>query len=290
MRRGITTIIVCVLVAAAAATVTPSANAVPRWAPASTATIHPGVETMTGPMRCIVNFVFYNSQHVYVGQAAHCSGKYAWGCRSTTTYGVGTRVRIQGASRPGRIVYNSWDTMADVGEQRAQACYGNDFALVQLDDADMRRVNPSVPLWGGPTGAGGRSSLGSPVYSYANSTLTGPTTPRVGVDTGAVYDGAGNALGWDTFRNPLAGPQRERGAWMHGIQWVPAWEWNSADRDVLGGVLDARGRALGVPSSWAYDLSNGVTDLSKAIAYMKAKTNLDAIKLANGTTPFAVPL
>ena len=76
---------------------------------------------------------------------------------------------------------------------------------------------------------------------------------------------------------------------MHGIQWVPPWEWNTAEHDVLGGVLDARGRALGVPSTWSYDLSNGITDLSKAMAYMKANTSLDAIQLAKGTEPFLPP-
>lgn len=281
MRRGITTVIVFVLVAAAAATVTPPANAAPRWAPASKATIHPGVETMTGPRRCIVNFVFYDSRHVYVGQAAHCSGGQRWG---TTTYGGTRRVRIEGATRPGRIVYNSWDTMAYVGEQSADARYANDFALVQLDDADVSMVNPSMPVLGGPTGAGGRSSLGARVYSYANSgSSVGVTSPKVGIDEGidevAVPGDLRSELGW-----------RARGPWMHGIQWVPAWEWNTAGRDVFGGVLDARGRALGVASSWAYDLSNGVTDLSKALAYMKAKTNLDGVRLAKGTEPFAAAL
>jgi hypothetical protein len=61
-------------------------------------------------------------------------------------------------------------------------------------------------------------------------------------------------------------------------------EWCSAD--IGAPVLDARGRALGVLNGWTHDTSNIVTDLAKALAYMKAHTNLDAIQLAAGTEPF----
>ncbi len=43
------------------------------WAPASTATIHPGVNTTTGGGSCTSNFIFTQGADVYIGQAAHCS-------------------------------------------------------------------------------------------------------------------------------------------------------------------------------------------------------------------------
>ena len=41
------------------------------------------------------------------------------------------------------------------GESNADTCAYNDLALVKLDPADVGKVNPSVPGFGGPTGVGG---------------------------------------------------------------------------------------------------------------------------------------
>ena len=65
---------------AAAATTSP-ATAAPKkpvraaWAPADTATIHPGVQMYTEGAQCTANFVFTDSAGTaYVGYAAHCAG------------------------------------------------------------------------------------------------------------------------------------------------------------------------------------------------------------------------
>ena len=50
------------------------ASAAPSWAPASTATIHPGVQTFTDGAQCTANFVFSDGAEVYIGYAAHCAG------------------------------------------------------------------------------------------------------------------------------------------------------------------------------------------------------------------------
>ena len=44
------------------------------WAPASQATVHPGVMVFTNGAQCTSNFVFTDGSNVYLGQAAHCSG------------------------------------------------------------------------------------------------------------------------------------------------------------------------------------------------------------------------
>jgi hypothetical protein len=50
-----------------------SASAAPTWAPAASATIHPGVQVFTNGAQCTSNFVFYDASNVYLGQAALCS-------------------------------------------------------------------------------------------------------------------------------------------------------------------------------------------------------------------------
>ena len=63
------------LIAVLAALATASAaQAAPAWAPASSARIHPGVQTVTNGAQCTANFVFYDATSIYLGQAAHCSG------------------------------------------------------------------------------------------------------------------------------------------------------------------------------------------------------------------------
>src|SRR5688500_18574277 len=96
--------VTCALAAAGAAT------AEPTWAPAGSATVHPGVQTFTEGAQCTSNFVFFDAaNNVYIGQAAHCSGTGAAnetnGCEAGSLPN-GTQVEVDGASRPGTMVYN----------------------------------------------------------------------------------------------------------------------------------------------------------------------------------------
>src|SRR5258705_3317728 len=124
----------------------------PTWAPAASATVHPGVQTVTAGGQCTANFIFYDGAGTeYIGQAAHCSGTGGNTATDGCTSGslpTGTPVDVDGASRPGTMVYNSWLTMQSLGESNADTCAYNDLALVQLDPADYGKVNPSVPYWG----------------------------------------------------------------------------------------------------------------------------------------------
>src|SRR6478609_9247568 len=165
------------LVASLVVGATPSQAAKTRrvaWAPAATATIHPGVQTFTAGAQCTANFVYTDATNTYIGQAAHCSGTGG----STETDGcdsgslpTGTPVDVTGAGKPGTMVYNSWLTMQAKGETDPDTCQYNDLALVKIDPADVGNVNPSVPGFGGPTGVGTVGDLGSTVYTYGNSSL-----------------------------------------------------------------------------------------------------------------------
>ena len=71
------------------------------------------------------------------------------------------------------MVYNSWIAMQQAGETDSETCDYNDLALVKIDPADVGKVNPSIPDFGGPAGRRHRSS-GEQVYHS-------PTPARGGV-------------------------------------------------------------------------------------------------------------
>jgi hypothetical protein len=245
-----------------------TASAAPTWAPAGSATIHPGVQTFTDGAQCTANFVYYDASNVYIGQAAHCSGTGG----STETNGcdsgslpVGTKVDVGGASQPGTMIYNSWITMQQAGEKDADTCQYNDLALIQLDPADAGKVNPSVPYWGGPTGLGGTTAQGEDVFSYGNSELRG------GVAT--LSPKKGTSLGTDS------------GGWNHTVYTVTP----GIPGDSGSGFLDQGGRAFGVLSTVAIAPlagSNGVGDLALELNYLHAHSSFTGAQLANGTEAF----
>jgi hypothetical protein len=260
------TIFVAVMTAALAGGA--PAMAEPTWAPAGSATVKPGSETLTDGAQCTSNFVFFDAaNNVYIGQAAHCSGTEG----NTATNGciagtlpTGTPVEIEGASRPGTIVYSSWVTMQARGETDSNTCRFNDFALIQLDPADYGKVNPSIPFWGGPTGTATTTSQGDDVYSYGNSSLrfgAGPLKPKRGKSLGA-----------------------SGGGWTHQVYTATP----GIPGDSGSAFIDEVGMAFGVLSTLQIAPlagANGVSDLSRAQAYMEATGGPD-VTLANGTEPF----
>jgi hypothetical protein len=258
------------VIAMFAAALAPTAAS--AWAPASTATIHPGVQTVTAGGQCTSNFVFQDASNVYIGQAAHCSSTGAQtdtdGC-SSGSLPVGTPVEIDGASRPGTMVYNSWLTMQARGETNPDTCAYNDLALVKVDPADVANVNPSVPGFGGPTGVGTVGDLGSTVYTYGNSSL------RLGI----------------TKLSPKQGTviQNEGNGWSHNVATVTP----GIPGDSGSGFMNATGAAIGVLSTLQIAPlagSNGVGDIGKEIAYMKANSSLSGASLVPGTEPFKADL
>jgi hypothetical protein len=243
-----------------------SATAVPTWAPAGSATIHPGVMTFTAGAQCTANFVFTSGADVYIGQAAHCSGTGAAtdtdGCTSSSLP-EGTQVEVTGATQPGVMVYNSWLRMQEAGETDAETCAYNDFALIRLNPADVANVNPSVPFFGGPSGAGTASALEA-TYSYGNSSL------RLGVPE------LSPKIGRVVSRTP--------GGWSYTVYTVTP----GIPGDSGSAFLNASGQALGVLSTVALAPltgSNGVGDLGKELTYARAH-GFPGLALANGTESF----
>jgi hypothetical protein len=180
---------------------TGTAAAAGRWAPEDKALIHPGVQMYTEGAQCTANFVFTDGTGTtYVGYAAHCAGTGAAtdtdGCDSGSLP-LGTKVDfVEGGSLvsggtkvgSGTLAYSSWLTMQQKNETDPDTCAYNDLALVKVDAADVAKVNPSIPFWGGPVGINTTGTApGDTVYSYGNSSLRGGITelsPKQGTSLG----------------------------------------------------------------------------------------------------------
>jgi hypothetical protein len=260
------------------AVLAPAAIAAPAqtgdtWAPAASAAIRPGVVTETeGGGSCTSNFVFTSGDRTFIGQAAHCGGTgdatETDGCDSGTV-DIGTPVTIKaadGTDRAGTLAYSSWVAMQAAGETDPDACAFNDFALVEIAPEDAGDVNPSLPVYGGPT-ALDRNGLGTGdlVYSFGNSPL------RLGIETlgpkvGINVSDTGGGRNHDVYTLTPG---------------VPG--------DSGSAFVDGSGAAFGVLSTLnlaPLPASNGVIDLAHALDYAAANGDVGDVDLALGTEPF----
>lgn len=242
------------------------------WAPIGQATVHPGVQVFTEGAQCTANFVYEDPDGVYLGQAAHCAGTGGAtetdGCTSASRP-LGTPVQVTGASKPGTLVYSSWLTMQADGETDPDACAYNDLALIRIDPADVAKVNPSVPGFGGPTGVGSAGGTGSTVYSYGNSELRGGVT-KLSPKQGFLL-------------------QSEGAGWSHVVITLTP----GIPGDSGSGFMNATGGAIGVLSTLQLaplPATNGVGDLAKELAYMRNHTDFDDVQLVPGTRAFKADL
>lgn len=218
----------------------------------ASATVTPGVQTVTEGAQCTANFIFRDGGGTYVGQAAHCSGTGAAtdtdGCTSESLP-IGTPVSVGGGGT-GTLVYNSWITMQQNGESNADVCAFNDLALVKLSPSDAAGVNPSVPGFGGPTGvAEPPTGAGSAVFTYGNSSLRGGVT-KLSPKQGVVVQQQGNGWSRDVYTVTPG---------------IPG--------DSGSGFMDSNGEAIGVLSTVQLaplPASNGVGNLAKELQYARA--------------------
>lgn len=277
-RTAVSTTVAAVSGLAAVLALGGPADAGSRWAPADTARITPGVQMFTEGAQCTANFVFTDARkRVYVGYAAHCAGlggaSETDGCLAPSLP-LGARVDfVQGAGLlsageqvgRGRLVYSSWEAMQRVGESDPSACAYNDFALVRVGKRHVRKVNPSVPFFGGPTGLD-RDGLdaGERVFSYGSSSL------RVG---SLLSPKRGSALG------------EEGEGWSHPVYTLSP----GIPGDSGSGFLSPDGKAVGTLSTLALlprTGSNGVSDLSRELRYARAHSGIPRLRLVRGTEPF----
>ena len=280
-RTLLASVFAALIATASLATSAGSADAAQSWAPADTAAIHPGTMMYTDGAQCTANFVYTDSSgNVYVGYAAHCAGKG----EATDTNGcnvdsvpLGTKVTFTNDGNlasegttvgTGTLVYSSWITENQIGTTDANTCAYNDLALVKVSAADVSKVNPSVPFWGGPTGIDtDGTKAGDRVWTYGNSSLRGgaaPLSPHTGISLG---DDAAD------------------GGWSHPLYTVTP----GIPGDSGSGFLSAGGKAVGTLSTLGLaplPASNNIGDLAKELAFAKAHSGIAGLSLALGTEAF----
>jgi hypothetical protein len=150
--------------------------------------------------------------------------------------------------------------MQERGESDPAQCMYNDFALVELDPADAARVDPTVPVFGGPVGLDtDGTAFGERVVSYQPQ--NGGTSAKQGRSLGT----GGGGLAHRVETRPPGRPG-----------------------DSGSGYLDGEGRAFGVLSTLFTDGSatNGVTDLAHALDYASTYGGIGHVALVPGREPF----
>lgn len=255
---------------------------VKSWTRPAKATITPGVMMYTDGAQCTANFVFTDAVGgVYVGYAAHCAGEGEAtdtnGC-TVSSLPLGTKVDfvrggslVSGGQRLGRgtLAYSSWAAMGEAGTTDPATCEYNDFALVKVRPKFVKRVNPSVPYFGGPSGIDKNgTSGGETVYSYGNSSIRGglsSLSPKVGLALGdaAVDEG-----------------------WNHTIYTVTP----GIPGDSGSGFMTRNGKAVGTLSTVAIaplPLSNGTGDLLRELRFARAHSDIKGLRLTKGTKRFS---
>ena len=256
----------------ACAIVAGPASAAPSWAPASSATIHPGVQTFTDGAQCTANFVFYDASNVYLGQAAHCSGTGTAtetnGCDSGSLP-IGTPVDI-GGSQPRHAGLQL--VADDAGRRRDQ----------------RRRLRVQRPRAG--EGRSGRRRQGQPV----DPVLGRADRRRQQRHRPGRHRPQLRQLRRCAAASPSSAPSRARASATTATAGAtPSTPSRPASPATPGSAfLNATGKALGVLSTVAIAPlagSNGVGDVAKELAYANS-TGGFGVTLAQGTEAFTGPL
>lgn len=259
-----------------------TADARTTWAPEATATIKPGVQMYTAGGQCTANFVFKDKAgNVYVGYAAHCAGRGESsdtnGC-TTPSLPLGTPVQFRTGGNffssgravgTGKLAYSSWASMQKLKTKDAARCGLNDFALVKVDKASVKNVNPTVPTFGGPVGlAAPPLNSRAPIFTVGNSSLR---SGKASAKSGRVLNRVGGSLvlGYDI---------------QTGSAGIPG--------DSGSGFLDASGRAAGVLSTINVGVSltpvtNTMGNLVYELAWAQKYSGIKGLVLVNGTRGFS---
>ena len=259
-----------------------AASVTTAWAPAATATITPGVMMYTAGAQCTANFVYTDSSgNVYVGYAAHCAGTGSStdtnGCQTQSlplgtkvTFNTGGSLLSEGTQvGSGTLAYSSWLTEKALGTSDPNTCAYNDLALVKVSAADVSKVNPSVPFWGGPTGIDtDGTAAGDNVYTYGNSSL------RAGISLLSPHQGIS------------LGDNAADGGWSHPLYTLTP----GVPGDSGSGFMTDGGKAIGTLSTLGLaplPLSNNIGDLAKELAFAQAHSGISGLQMVNGTEPFS---
>ena len=241
------------------------------WAPADQATITPGSEMITDGSQCTANFIYTDGADVLIGYAAHCAGDGGAatdtnGCEAPSLPTGSTQVEIEGASKPGTLVYSSWETMQAGRRDRRRRLQPQRLRPRPHRPGRRRQGEPVHPPLGRPhrvehhrhrTPARRSTATGTPACASAS----GRCRPRPA---------------WGSARRAAGGPTPSTPC----TPGIPG--------DSGSALLDAEGRGAGVLSTLAIAPlagSNNYSDLASVLEYMRSHGGPQA-SLALGTEAF----
>ncbi|MGH3389595.1 MAG: hypothetical protein ACRDOO_12040 [Actinomadura sp.] len=183
---------------------------------------------------CSANFVFKKGSAWGLGTAGHCG---------TTGQPVSAYVvpPLASGRLPGLYVIGKIGVSHDNG-------IGDDFAMINIDPEFASWMNPTMPVWGGPSGVYRGAQVGLPVKHFGHGLVFGAGgTPRAGV-----------AIRWDINRGD-------------GFSWVSP----AAQGDSGSGVLTLGGEAAG-------DLTHIVVDVEGDIIGIAGTRMPKILRIASG--------
>ena len=160
---------VLLAIACAFAACLSAAGSASAWAPAASATIHPGVMTFTGGPsflegagQCTANFVFTDASGTSTSVRRRTAPRPAKTpkptaarpnrCRSArrSTPATSSTAACRTARKIGTLAYNSWLAMQEAKEKDAETCAYNDLALIKIDAEPGRQSQPDRAVLGRP--------------------------------------------------------------------------------------------------------------------------------------------
>lgn len=149
-------------------------------------TIEDGSNGEIGFAWCTANFVFLKNTTYGLGTAGHCAAKDALGgFPDVTAYVVPP---ASSGQLPGFFHIGKFSLSHNNG-------IGDDFAMISIYPQFNSWLNPSMPVWGGPTGPYVSNSLTVAKHFGHGAGVGAGGTPRAGVTTTVTARG-GNAFAW----------------------------------------------------------------------------------------------
>lgn len=169
----------------------------PDWGNLDGKQLYPGINVAG----CTTNYLFtQDNTKFYLGAAAHCftteSAGNSNGCRDIIPE-LGEEYSFHDTGNvvaTGTLAYTSWGTMNELGytaDTHRNECWANDFALIEINPADLHKVHPNHPTFGGTPGLydGPKLNLGTQIYGYGSSTLRfDQAHEKAGTVLGYTYD------------------------------------------------------------------------------------------------------
>lgn len=170
--------------------------------------IRPG-GLMSAPSGCTFNFVFTDGTDLYIGTAGHCIAE-------------GQRASAEGVGEFGTAVFST------------AAGFGQDFALIRIDDSMTDQVQATACTWGGPTGVDDGDSLPGEVLYETGWGIATDATPET--------------------RNRVHVENIENGAWV-------SWDGVGSGGDSGAPILDSEGEALAVHTHGLTPIAGAVSEI-----------------------------